>query len=355
MGKFLMALKSLEQWFNLQKRALPWRESPTLYRVWVSEVMLQQTQVVTVIPFFERWMARFPTVQHLAQAPEEEVLGLWAGLGYYSRARNLHRGAQIIVEQRRFPESRAEWLEIPGVGNYTAGAILSIAGNQPEAILDGNVERVLSRVRRVTRQKGDTEFRSRLWRLSQQFVETAHRIGIEPSHLNQSLMELGATLCTPKKPDCSICPVVFLCRAYERGDVESFPPKKKPRAWVHLEETLHALVNERGQVLLSQNSGGRWRAGLWDFLAQDPTTFFEGLISVGQIETRYVVTRHKVRRITRVWQVPKPTQRKPWRVSASAAGAEQWTWIASMSECPPLGAPAKKVLAQVFARNQIKG
>jgi len=177
-------LNQMAGWFERQQRILPWRENPDTYRVWISEIMLQQTQVVTVIPYFEKFIARFPTVQALAQAPEEDVLLHWAGLGYYSRARNIHRAAKIIDQAGCFPSTREGWLEIPGVGHYTAGAILSISLNQPEAILDGNVERVLSRARRVSRMKGDSFYKERLWRLSRIVVERAFDLKIPPRAAN---------------------------------------------------------------------------------------------------------------------------------------------------------------------------
>ncbi len=162
MSKFLMSLKSLERWFESQKRILPWRNLPSVYRVWISEVMLQQTQVVTVVPYFEKFVAKFPTVEDLAMAPEADVMQLWAGLGYYSRARNIHKTAKMINKQGQFPKTKEEWLDMPGVGPYTAGAILSIAENLPEPILDVNVERVLSRVWCVKRENEDQKFKVRL-------------------------------------------------------------------------------------------------------------------------------------------------------------------------------------------------
>jgi endonuclease III len=377
MGKFLVALRNLENWFTLQKRILPWRESPSVYRVWVSEIMLQQTQVVTVIPFFERWIERFPTVEDLARADLEQVLKYWAGLGYYSRARNLHRGARQMIELGRFPQSRMEWLEIPGVGHYTAGAILSIASHQVEAILDGNVERVLSRVRRVSRQKGDAPYKSRLWRLSEIFVQRAAHHQIDPSVLNQSLMELGATVCTPKKPKCGACPLSRLCRANQTLEVESYPPKKKAKVWIHLEEKTYAWVNLKGEVLLSLHSdqnqlqksqskknilnksllSKKWRSGLWDFPSQErwPETFLsqpfqatlEQSTRLGQIETQYVVTRHKVRRVTEVWRVLTPIHSKSWSVAIPSLGELSYRWVSPQGDLPPLGAPAQKVLNQL--------
>ncbi len=277
-----------------------------MYRVWISEIMLQQTQVSTVIPYFERFVDRFPEVKVLAEAPEEEVLRFWAGLGYYSRARNLHRGAQKIVAMGRFPQTRAEWLEIPGVGPYTAGAILSISAEQPEAILDGNVERVLSRVRRVNRNRGDIAFKARLWRLSRIFVETGFRHRILPHILNQALMELGATFCTPRNPKCLLCPLVQLCRAQEYGEMESYPPKKKKKEWLQVSEKLHCVLDTQGRVLLRKRQKGEWRAGLWDLIEQDPQEIHPKIKATGSVETRHIVTRHKIRRLTQVWQASEP-------------------------------------------------
>jgi len=327
MSKFLVSLNKLESWFQTQKRILPWRDNPTVYRVWISEIMLQQTQVATVIPYFERFISSFPTVESLAHAVEEEVLRHWAGLGYYSRARNLQKGAQKIVQSGRFPRTREEWLEIPGVGNYTAGAILSIANGLPEAILDGNVERVLSRVRRVGRQKGDGPFKDRLWTLSRIFVETAHRHGIAVSDLNQALMELGATVCTPKKPRCGHCPLRDLCRAFAKSEVEAFPPKKKPKEWLQVQEELHCWVDSSDRVLLRRRSKGEWRAGLWDLLDVSPTKEYPQAKHLGEVETRHVVTRHKIRRRTQIWKVPRPKALGASQLQAAESnlpGPEGW-------------------------------
>lgn len=318
--------------------------------------MLQQTQVVTVVPFFEKFIQKFPNVKVLADSDLQEVLKYWAGLGYYSRARNLHQGAKQIVQLGRFPETRAEWLEIPGVGNYTAGAILSIALNQPEAILDGNVERVLSRVRRVGRTQGDAHFKSRLWRLSRLWVERAYQDGIAPSQLNQALMELGATLCTPRSPECPSCPLRQICRAEQKGDPLSFPPKKKPKTKVHLEETLYAWVNSQGEVLLALNSQGEWRAGLWDLTHLHPRTAFSRVEKWEEFSLQYIVTRHQVKRRVEVWKVSDPITASTsvsevgsfgsWRVAESSHGSiTQWVPLRQVDL--PLGAPAKKSIKKI--------
>ena len=270
--------------------------------------MLQQTQVITVIPYFERFIGRFPTVEKLAEAPEEEVMTHWAGLGYYSRARNLHRGAKLIVEQGGFPKSHEAWLEIPGVGPYTAGAIVSIALNEAEPILDGNVERVLSRVRRVGagREFTPTEIKTRLWKLSRIFVTRAHSLDVRPSVLNQALMELGATVCTPRNPRCTVCPLTDICRAFAAGEADRFPMKKKRKEWIAISETAHCLVNDQGHVLLEKRQEGQWRAGLWDLPSELPAASKRiGAKEVGVIETKHIVTRHKITRATHVYRLAK--------------------------------------------------
>lgn len=290
------SLAGLANWFERQKRVLPWRDQPTLYRVWISEVMLQQTQVVTVVPYFERFLARFPDVESLARATLDEVLLHWAGLGYYSRARNIHRTAQLVVRQGDFPRTREAWLEMPGVGPYTAGAILSIALDQPEAILDGNVERVLSRVGRVGEK-------AELWEFSRLAVEDGARRGIRPSVLNQALMELGAMVCSPKKPRCELCPLKRVCAAQGAGDAEEFPPKKKRTAWIKVREELHCIVDRSGRLLLRRREKGEWREGLWDLPDQKPEGPKPGKIRIGTVESRHVVTRHKIDRTTHVWKL----------------------------------------------------
>ncbi len=340
-GQFLISLQRLQAWFFKNQRILPWRSQPSPYRVWVSEIMLQQTQVATVIPYFERFIKQFPRLDDLAQAEEEEVLKLWAGLGYYSRARNLHRAAQKMV-LATLPRTREGWLGVPGVGPYTAGAILSIAFNQVEPILDGNVERVLSRVRRCSRQKGDTAFKSRLWKLSDIFVRQAQLHQIQPRVLNQALMELGATLCTPKKPQCLNCPLKSVCRAYQKGDPEAYPPKKSPKKWLQVKETLHCLVSSSGKVLLQKRQKGQWRAGLWDLLEVEPSQIDVNLQPVyqGQVHTRHIVTRHKIDRKTQVWRLNTPLLRL-------ARGVDSRRWVCLEDPEVPVGSAVRKTLQAV--------
>jgi len=342
-GKLMGKFEELASWFDRQKRVLPWREDPSPYRVWVSEIMLQQTQVVTVVPYFEKFMSRFPSVEDLAHAPLEDVLLHWAGLGYYSRARNLHRTAQKIVEQGRFPVTRAEWLEMPGVGEYTAGAILSISADLPEAILDGNVERVLSRVYCLTREDGDAAYKDALWRRSREWVKSGHQRGINPSRLNQALMELGATTCTYRNPKCLLCPIQKSCKSFATQAQESFPPKKKPKQWVTIEEKLHCILNDRGQVLLRRRREGEWRAGLWDLLPDAPR---EGVEKLGEVESKHVVTRHKISRKTVVW-----TQRShPLLRAAERPVDTELCWVSVKSPEVAVGSALKKTLQRIQER-----
>jgi A/G-specific adenine glycosylase len=347
-------LGSLAGWFNRQQRILPWREQPAIYRVWISEIMLQQTQVVTVVPYFEKFIARFPTVETLAQAPEEDVLLHWAGLGYYSRARNIHKAAKMIVAAGGFPSTREGWLEIPGVGQYTAGAILSIALNLPEPILDGNVERVISRFRRVSRRGGDTFYKERLWRLSKIIVEEAFDQKIDPRVTNQALMELGATVCTYKKPKCLLCPVASGCRAHAAGEEEKFPPKKKAKTWLDVREELHCIVGDDGRVLLRKREKGEWRAGLWDLMGDPLAEIQEPLELIGEIESKHIVTRHKITRLTKVWRATKPDKNpgksgaKLWSVhDSTSTGGSELKWINPFEPEVAIGSALKKTLNQI--------
>jgi len=298
-----LAWRSLSEWFLQEQRVLPWRENPSPYRVWISEIMLQQTQVITVLPYFERFVGRFPTVESLAQAPESEVLLHWAGLGYYSRARNVHKAAQRIVTRGSFPISRSEWLEVPGVGPYTAGAILSIAFNQVEPLLDGNVERVLARFRRIPREgDGLSAYKDRLWRASYRALRLAVEAeAVEPRIFNQALMELGARICTPKKPLCLLCPLRSQCKANLHGDVLQFPSQKPKKQWLQVHESRVLLFDARAaRVGVLQAPAGSWRAGLWDLPEVLPEPLTQEATDQGQVEIKTVVTRHKITRTVRV-------------------------------------------------------
>jgi A/G-specific adenine glycosylase len=247
-------------WYDRHGRKdLPWQKSRTAYRVWVSEIMLQQTQVATVIPYFVRFIERFPDIATLAAASLDEVLRHWAGLGYYARARNLHRAAQLIVEQHNgeFPQDRASIEALPGIGRSTAGAILAQAFGQRHAILDGNVKRLLSRYHAVPGWPGEPRVAARLWQHAESHTPTRRL-----ADYTQAVMDLGATLCT-RKPDCARCPLRQDCVAHARGR-ESDYPQARPRKTRPLRET-RMLILERqdGSILLERRPArGIW-GGLW--------------------------------------------------------------------------------------------
>ena len=250
-------------WFDLHGRKhLPWQKRITPYRVWVSEIMLQQTQVATVIPYFERFMTRFPKVGDLAAAPVDEVLHLWTGLGYYARARNLHKCAQTVVSQHggRFPKSVEGLSELPGIGRSTAGAIVSIARQERATILDGNVKRVLARYHAVAGWPGKTQVHNALWEIAERHTPDARC-----HHYTQAMMDLGATVCTRSKPACEQCPLVAHCQAYAQGNPQDYPGKKPRKVLPVKTVQLLMLRNPAGDILLQKRpSQGIW-GGLWSF------------------------------------------------------------------------------------------
>ena len=250
----------LLSWYRKHQRELPWREQPEPYRVWVSELMLQQTQVKTVVPYFERFIVRFPDVAALANASEQEVLAAWSGLGYYRRAKSLHRAAKWVMEENagRLPETLDGWLALPGVGRYTAGAILSIAYNQRHPILDGNVARVLSRLFLVRGDPRSSAVRSVLWKKAEEILPRR-----AVSDFNQALMELGALVCTPRRPRCLFCPVRENCRALEHGVQEDLPELAARRASVPVVLTA-AVIRRRGKVLMYRREDEELMRGLWE-------------------------------------------------------------------------------------------
>lgn len=231
----------LLRWYDQTARDLPWRRTRDPYAIWVSETMLQQTRVETVIPYYERFLRRFPTAESLAEADEDEVLSQWSGLGYYRRARLLHAGAREVVARYggRVPEEAQDRRSLPGVGRYTAGAIGSIAFDKPEPVVDGNVTRVLTRLFGIDNPVGTAATTKRLWAEATNLVR-----GERPGALNQALMELGATVCAPR-PRCEVCPVAADCRSFARGDVQALPvvrPRKAPAV-----RELVAVVATRGK------------------------------------------------------------------------------------------------------------
>lgn len=251
----------LLNWYDNNKRTLPWRDHPDAYAVWISEIMLQQTRVETVIPYFEKWMLLFPTVQALASATERNVLNAWEGLGYYSRARNLHKAAKIVANDfdGKLPRTVSELVGLPGIGKYTAGAIASIAFGKDEPALDGNLKRVYARLFDVEVPVDSQAGEKLLWGLARENLPKG-RAG----DFNQALMDLGATICVPKKPRCLLCPLMALCKARQNG-TQAQRPVKKPRK--STPQYVHAvgIVIRRGKVLLAQRSSKGLLGGMWEF------------------------------------------------------------------------------------------
>jgi len=251
----------LLRWFKKNERNLPWRETRDPYAIWVSEIMLQQTQVPTVMPYYERFLKAFPTVQHLARADLFKVLKTWEGLGYYSRARNLHHAAQIISEHLRgkMPDTLQGLLALPGIGRYTAGAILSIAYNKEAPILDGNVKRVLSRVFAISGDPRQGQTEQLLWETSESLIPQGRA-----SAFNQALMDLGAMVCTPRDPRCLLCPLRDLCKARATGIPEDYPSRVVKKKIPHI-EAVAAVIRKDRKVLLQHRPPKGLLGGLWEF------------------------------------------------------------------------------------------
>lgn len=344
---------SLLAWYRKQGRAhLPWRQSIHPYRVWLSEIMLQQTQVNTVIPYFNRFIEAYPTVLDLAQAELDDVLHLWSGLGYYARARNLYKTAQIIAEnhQGHFPNTFEQLLDLPGIGRSTAGAILAIAFQQKYPILDGNVRRILARIFEIPGWPGQPSVQQQLWQCSESILPDQHI-----DDFTQAIMDLGATVCLPKKPNCSVCPIQKRCNAYQHDSVDLFPHKKPKKAIPC--KTIHLLVvqNQNQEILLEKRAEtGIW-GGLWSLpempLDEKADVYLYhryGLSSEFQSnlgEFEHVFSHYRL--------IVKPilvTLKKP--ASLSIAENTQKTWI-NLAQPPALGlpAPVKKFLEKLAPLN----
>ncbi|MGA1409599.1 MAG: A/G-specific adenine glycosylase [Prochlorotrichaceae cyanobacterium] len=252
--------RSLLEWYDREGRDLPWRKTVDPYAIWISEIMLQQTQVKTVLPYYDRWLAKFPTIATLAAADQQAVLKVWQGLGYYARARNLHRAAQQIMAQHEghFPQTYTAVLALPGIGETTAGGILSAAFNQAVPILDGNVKRIFARL--LALQQPVRLALPQLWQLSQTLLDPE-----EPRRFNQAIMDLGATRCLPKTPNCPQCPWQFACSAYNLGIPAEFPMREKKAPLPHKRIGVGVIWNDQGQILIDRRPQADLLGGLWEF------------------------------------------------------------------------------------------
>jgi A/G-specific adenine glycosylase len=254
--------RKLLGWYDRHRRRLPWRETRDPYAIWISEIMLQQTQVKTVIPYYLRFLEVFPTVETLARAPLGEVLKIWENLGYYTRVRNLHKAAKEIAARYggRIPNDWGEIIRLPGIGRYTAGAILSIAFGRAVPAVDGNVRRVVSRLQAIGEPVDEEEVRERIEALARTLIPRR-----DPGRFNQALMELGAVCCTPKTPSCHVCPLQDDCRALEQGCAHLLPVRGKKKTIPHREVVAAIIRDGKGRTLIVQRPARGLLGGLWKF------------------------------------------------------------------------------------------
>ena len=253
--------KDLIRWYNQHHRQLPWRETKDPYHIWVSEVMLQQTQVKTVLPFYQRFLERFSRLKTLAEADLQDVLKIWEGLGYYARARNLHQGAKMVIQEHGgfVPDNMKELRMIPGVGEYIASAVLSIAFGQAHAVVDGNVKRVLARLFQIETPVNKSGADKAFKKVAAKILDER-----EPGVFNQAVMELGATLCKPKNPECAICPLESFCIAHRSGNVDAYPKRVKMKS-VPEYMIVAGIVHKNSRVLITRRKPKGLLGGLWEF------------------------------------------------------------------------------------------
>ncbi|MCY1501072.1 Adenine DNA glycosylase [compost metagenome] len=330
-------------WYDAHGRKdLPWQQDLTPYRVWVSEIMLQQTQVSTVLGYFDRFMDALPTVQALAAAPEDEVLHLWTGLGYYTRARNLQKAAEIVVARHggEFPRSVEQLTELPGIGRSTAGAIASLSMGLRAPILDGNVKRVLARYVAQEGYPGEPKVAKQLWQVAERLTPQAR-----VNHYTQAMMDLGATLCTRSKPSCLLCPVRSGCRAHLLGRESAYPEPKPRKALPQKHTLMPLLANREGAILLYRRpSSGLW-GGLWSLPELDD------LAALDPLAARHALRLGERRALPALTHTFSHFQLaiEPWlvRVDAAAPAVAEGDWLWYNLATPPrlgLAAPVKKLL-----------
>jgi len=320
--------RKLLSWYDANRRDLPWRSTHDPYRIWVSEIMLQQTRAETVIPYYERFLERFPNRAALASAAAEEVLASWSGLGYYARARHLHQAARRM--DGAFPDTYAAIRELPGVGDYTAAAIASIAFGLPHAVLDGNVMRVIARLTNDAADISAVSTRARFRRIAQGWLDR-RRAG----EFNQALMELGATVCLPRGPRCSVCPLAGGCEARRLGRQQELPVKLRKVQPAKIRAEL-AVIERRGRLLLWQRTADSSRlAGFWELPSPDQLPEIEDACEIGTF--RHTITHHRYRVTVRTGKLPRRTR---------APRPLRWILRANLPWLP-LSTTARKALALV--------
>ncbi len=327
-----MDIGALKEWFLEERRDLPWRRAPTPYQVWISEVMLQQTQVSVVIPYYERWMLQFPTVQRLAAASLEEVIKAWEGLGYYSRARHLHETAKVLMERYggELPRTSEELRQLKGFGHYTTGAILSFAYRQRAAAVDGNVLRVLARYFLIEEDIGLGTTQKRIRALAESLLPEK-----DPHIIMEALIELGAKVCK-KKPLCSLCPVREHCLALRAGRAEELPVKKNQVETVFLKRDV-AVVFHEDTLLLRKESAGKVMADLYEFPYEKKFLFPMSLV-LEMEPVRHSFTRFRVELFPRLWK------------ASNKPHVEDYQWIPWQEAITlPFSSGHRRILKRVYA------
>lgn len=343
--------QAILSWFAVYgRKELPWQNPITPYRVWISEIMLQQTQVSTVIPFFQKFIKRFPDIKTLAEASEDDVLAHWAGLGYYARARNLHKAAKILEEDYlgQMPDDLESIMALPGIGRSTAAAILSIAFKKPAAILDGNVKRVLARLQAIEGWPGNSKVHDRLWEVAEHY---------KPMHstaeYTQAMMDIGATLCTRTKPQCEYCPVQDFCQAYKQGNSHDYPGKKPKKALPVKQSYLLVLKNAHDHILLYKRNDIKLWGGLWSLPE------YEG--SLESKEMRAFIHRHWQSKLLNYavlepfrhtfshfhWDItPILCETSPFENHCLELNSLQWISLKNINDIG-IPAPVKKILSKL--------
>jgi A/G-specific adenine glycosylase len=293
-------------WYNKNKRDLPWRRNKNPYFIWISETMLQQTTTTAVIPFFENFIQKFPTLATLAKAPQEDVIAAWAGLGYYSRARNLHKAAQLLVENGGFQETFEELILYPGFGPYTSRAVSSIAFGQKVGVLDGNVIRVLTRLNNLKTQWWKTKERNQLQDLSDKIAQYK-----DSASMNQALMELGATICTPKNPSCLLCPVKSECISRKLGSQEDMPlkkPKKDFENYLWKPEVFTKIIENENYVGLVKNDYAPFLKNQWLF----PGSISKQKLKPKEFQFKHTITHYQIFVATQKKKITKTSSSLKW-------------------------------------------
>jgi A/G-specific adenine glycosylase len=311
-------------WYAREKRDLPWRRSRDPYRIWISEIMLQQTRVEAVIPYYNRFLSNFPTVKELAEAEPDRLLNLWAGLGYYSRARNLQAAAREIMSRfgGRLPEALEDLRTLKGIGPYTAAAIASIAFGRPHSSIDGNLERVFARLLALKEDPKSAAGRARVEEMGEGLVRLGH-----PGEVNQAVMDLASAICLPREPRCADCPLAEQCEARRLGLERELPKKKKKAKPIEIKAVAWAVIHE-GKLLLARRPAGEWLAGMWDL----PWAVFEKEGPHAPLGRRFAscslgrtITKHKIEFSVHGLQCIQAPGAKELKKLASPA--EEYRWV----------------------------